>query len=264
MSHDKITRIKDAVRANFDDSPGMYQDFEESTGFFRDLSRALLGKMEIGANANILDVGCGTGVSTRQMLDQIPHCRVWGLDISPGMLDTARQLLGESDRVRFVEGDAARLTEYFDVRFDAVVYSASIFLIPDYRESLRQARNLLEPGGRIGLTFMDGLYGPEDENLVAKANEQAQMGASLKRLVRIEEFVTDMGSVFPDHSMWVEDFREPVERLRVFFTVPAMSAGLFPGLAYEQRGRKVHELFDFLQDTPIRFRWRLMVGAKSP
>ncbi|MEW6347881.1 MAG: class I SAM-dependent methyltransferase [Thermodesulfobacteriota bacterium] len=262
MSTDKINRIKDAVRANFDDSPEQYQDFEEATGFFRALNSALLGEMGVGDNCRILDVGCGTGASTRHMLDHIPHCRVWALDISPRMLETARRLVGESERVRFVEGDGARLTEYFDTRFDAVVYSASVFLIPDYRESLRQARELLGPGGRIGLTFMDGLYGPEDENLVSKANEQAQIGASLRRPVQIGDFLEDFGSDFPEHRVWVEDFHQPHEQLRGFFSVPAMSAGLFPGLAYEQRVRKVNELFDFLRDTPIRFRWRLIVGTK--
>ncbi len=127
MDEGKITKIKHAVRGNFEQSPAAYESFEIRYGFFRRLNEALVSGMDLPADANILDVGCGTGASSLQLLEAMPKCRVWGLDNSPAMLETAQARTNESDRLNFVEGDAARLADYFSFQFDAIIYSASIF-----------------------------------------------------------------------------------------------------------------------------------------
>jgi len=263
MDQDKSLRIKEAVKANFDASPAYYQDFEARYGFFHMLNGVLLREMGLAPNADILDIGCGTGASCLQMLEALPESRVWGLDNSPAMLESARASIGESERLTFVEGDAARLRDYFSFAFDAVIYSASIFLIPDYKESLRQARDLLKDSGRVGLTFMDGLYDSEGSNLLARAAEAANEDVSLRKAVKWAEFESFLREIFPRHRVWKEDFRLPEDLLRSFFSVPAMSAGLFPGVAYPERVSKVARLFDHMPSTEVLFRWMLVVGEQK-
>jgi ubiquinone/menaquinone biosynthesis C-methylase UbiE len=262
MDEGKITKIKQAVKGNFELSPAYYQSFEDRYGFFRSLNEALVSGMDLPAEADILDVGCGTGASSLQLMEALPKCRVWGLDNSPAMLETARSRINESDRLSFVEGDAARLADYFSFRFDAVIYSASIFLIPDFKASLRQAGNLLKKGGRIGLSFMDGLYDPDGNNLLEIADREAKEGVSLRRPVSLPEFKSFCAEMFPGHKFWQEDFRLPKDLLREFFSVPAMSAGLFPGFEYPDRVGKVSRLFDHLPQTEVLFRWILIVGER--
>jgi ubiquinone/menaquinone biosynthesis C-methylase UbiE len=263
MDERKLLKIKEAVRCNFDLSPDPYQAFEDRHGFFRRLNHALLEPMDLPTRAQVLDVGCGTGASCAQMLDALPECRLWGLDLSEAMLDAARNRLPESARVRYVRGDAAKLADYFQSPFDAIVYSASIFLIPDYRESLRQAVQLLKNDGSVGLTFMDGLYDTDGQNLFALADEQANEGVSLKKPVKWVEFEAFFKQIFHGVRSWSEDFVFPEEALRQFFSIPAMSAGLFPGLEYAERVRKVHRLFDLMPGTQRVFRWRLMIGKRE-
>lgn len=260
MEQKKIDRIKAAVKAHFDQSPEHYQLFEDEHGFFQLLNGRLLREMNPLAGAHILDVGCGTGASCKQILDTIPDSRVWGLDISPAMLEEARSRMGESDRLILVEGDAAALSRYFDLPFDAIVYSASIFLVPDFPESLRQARTLLKPNGVVGLTFMDGLYNPDGKQLFAEADRVGKEGVSLKKPVNLDEFRTFFGETFPRHRFVEEEFRLPWDLLRAFFSIPAMSAGLFPGIDYPERVRKIARLFDLMPETEPIFRWTLMVG----
>jgi cyclopropane-fatty-acyl-phospholipid synthase len=263
MDLDKNARIKNAIRGNFDESPQAYQEFEDRYGFFRKLNHMLASKMALQPAALILDVGCGAGASSAQMLDGIPKCCVWGLDISGAMLETARLKLGDSDRVRFVQGDAAKLADCFDFTFDAVVYSASIFLVPDYQESLRQAKDLLRQDGRVGLTFMDGLYDSSGRNAFIAADERAKEGVSVKRPVDLRQFEDFFRGLFPCCDAWSEDLQLGEELLRAFFSVPAMSAGLFPGIEYPERVRKVNRLFDYLRAVECIFRWRFMVGRRS-
>jgi ubiquinone/menaquinone biosynthesis C-methylase UbiE len=263
MDEGKITKIKDAVKGNFELSPAYYQSFEDRYGFFRSLNEALVSGMDLPADADILDVGCGTGASSLQLLETLPKCRVWGLDNSPAMLETARSRINESDRLTFVEGDAGKLVDYFSFQFDAIIYSASIFLIPDFKESLRQANDLLKRGGRIGLSFMDGLYDPDGNNLLEIADRQAKEGVSLRKPVTLPEFKAFFSQMFPGHKFWQEDFQLPKDLLREFFSVPAMSAGLFPGFEFSERVGKVSRLLDYLPQSEVLFRWILMVGKRS-
>jgi len=263
MDEDKVRKIKKAILANFESSPDLYLEFEDRWGFFKQLNSALLSRMNLPVGAQVLDVGCGTAASCEQILATVPASRVWGLDISPAMLKAARERNMGIDRLVLVEGDAARLTEYFDFRFDGIVYSASIFLIPDYRESLHQAVELLKETGSVGLTFIDGLYDTEGSNLLALADESAKEGASLKKPVKLDECRDSFAGLFPLHDVWVQDFHLPDGLLREFFSIPAMSAGLFPGLDYSQRVLKVGRLFDHLPKTQTLFRWLLMVGKRS-
>lgn len=262
MEQTKIDKIKAAVKGNFDKSPDLYQRFEDEHGFFRKLNERLLRLMDPPHGADILDVGCGTGASCLQILDAVPVCRVRGLDISPAMLEQARARMGESERVVLVEGDASRLADYFDDRFDAVVYSASLFLVPDFRESLDQARSLLKAGGAVGITFMEGVFDAEGRDLIAEADLIAREGVSLRKPVRLEELRLFFSESFPDHLFETAEIGLPLNVLQEFFTIPAMSASLFPKAEYPERVRKIARVFAHIPVNRPFFRWILMVGRK--
>jgi ubiquinone/menaquinone biosynthesis C-methylase UbiE len=259
----KIVKIKEAVKANFNQSPDHYQAFEDRYGFFKQLNQSLISAMHISAGADILDVGCGTGASSNQVLEDIQRCRVWGLDNSAAMLAAARARFPESEHLRFVEGDAGRLTDYFSFTFDAIIYSASIFLIPDYKESLRHANGLLKGEGAVGVSFMDGVYDSNGNNVLAIADETAGLKVSLKKPVVLSEFKSFFAEIFPRHKSWNHDLSTSATFLREFFSIPAMSAGLFPGLTYDDRVRNVKVLFDHLPVGQPLFRWTLMVGERG-
>lgn len=257
---EKVAKIKNAIRTNWEESPELYQSFEERYGFFRTLTQTLLTRMGLASGSVVLDVGCGTAASSVQIAETLPGSRVWGLDNSSAMLESARARVGQSDRLRFVEGDAARLVDHFAQQFDGILYNACIFLIPDYEESLRQARALLKDGGKVGLSFMDGLYDHEGRNALAEADREAGEGVSLKKAVVLQALHDSFKELFPLHESWTEDFRLPRELLRDFFSVQAMSAGLFSHVPFPERVRKAEHLFDHLPGGAIVFRWVLMVG----
>jgi len=260
MDESKIERIKNAVKANFNDSPDHYDAFERRYGLFAQLTRLLAGPMAIGAKARILDVGCGTGASTIELAKMFGDARIWGLDLSAAMLDAARQNAGDSDRIRFVEGDAGNLAAAFSQPFDAILYTACIFLVPDVDASLAQAKALLSAQGAVGCSFMDAVYDARGQNALAVADQRLDLGLSAKRPVALESFMAIFANRFDTVATWHLDIAAAKPFVRDFFTVPAMSAGLFPGLPYPQRVDRVQRLVAGLEDEPLVFRWHFSVG----
>lgn len=262
MDAQKVDKIKSAVRRNFEVSPVHYDEFESRYGFFKELNAKLLSTMNPTASQKILDIGCGTGASSIQLAQACPGARVYGLDNSPAMLEKARMNFPANDRLVFVEGDAAALDSCMEQSFDAIIYSASIFLIPDFRESLKQAHGLLRENGKMGLTFMDGVYSDSGANLLQESELGLELGLSLKKPVSLADLENHVKSLFKSVELSVEDFRLPRQQVQEFFSIPAMSAGLFPMLPYEKRLENISRVFQRMPGNEVLFRWILIVGSK--
>ena len=74
------------------------------------------------------------------------------------MLLRARERCKSLPGVYFIRGDAENLSSYFNESFDAIFYTASIFLLPGFAESLRQASQLLLPEGVLAISYYAGLF----------------------------------------------------------------------------------------------------------
>ena len=112
----------------------------------------------------------------------------------------------------------------------------------------------------LGVSFMDGVYDTRGRNMFAVANQEADVDVNLKRPVNLMEFHDNFRRVFPLERSWSDNHRPTEQFLRDFFSVPAMSASLFPKLEYSQRVENVNRLIDHLPKIPFFFRWAFIVG----
>src|SRR5579862_3341597 len=101
---------------------------------------------------DILDVGCGTGISAR--LFRAAGCRVLGVDPDPRMAELARQGGTETEVATFEDWDPAGRT------FDAVV-AAQAWHWVDPVAGAAKAAAVLRPRGTLGV-FWDGFDPPEE------------------------------------------------------------------------------------------------------
>src|ERR1700694_906606 len=95
-----------------------------------------------------LDVATGTG---NLALALAPHVsKVTGLDLTPEMLDQARQVAAERgiDNVEWVLGNAAELP-FADGSLDLWTCRLAAHHFRDLEQSLRDANRVLRPGGRL-------------------------------------------------------------------------------------------------------------------
>lgn len=93
-----------------------------------------------------LDIGTGTGHTAAALADYAAH--VVGLDLSEGMLRSARELYGERDNLTFVHAPAHD-TKLAPSRFDLVTARHTLHHHPDLGATLLEVARLLKPGGRL-------------------------------------------------------------------------------------------------------------------
>ena len=117
-----------------------------------------LALLDIAAGQRVLDVGCGSGVVTREIARRVgSRGLAVGIDPSPALLAVARELAQEAgfgDRVQFREGSALRLP-FPDGSFDAVVCVTVLSHVPTGEAAIPELVRVLRTGGRLGVFDLD-------------------------------------------------------------------------------------------------------------
>jgi SAM-dependent methyltransferase len=115
----------------------------------RDLDRILeLLGVRIRATDTVLDIGCGVGRLTRPIAARAAH--VYGLDISPEMLDRARRQHADVHNVEWLLGDGVSLRPLGEGSVTACVSHVVFQHIPDPQITLgyvAEMGRVLAPGG---------------------------------------------------------------------------------------------------------------------
>src|SRR5918996_4296569 len=103
----------------------------------------------------ILDVGCGPGFYSRELLDQVgPGGSVTGVDQSPQMLAVAKRRSDGFGNVRFEEGDATALPVESE-GFDRALSVQALEYVKEIPAALAEIHRALRPGGRVVIWDVD-------------------------------------------------------------------------------------------------------------
>lgn len=259
-----IDRFKRAVERNFDQSAGIYDKFEEKHKLFQTLTEKLCELNAPFSPKRVLDVGCGTGISTLCIYKSLrTKPIIYAIDISEAMLLKARARLKGKKKIYFVLGDAERLSHYFNEAFDAVFYTASIFLLPNFRESISQACRLILPGGVLAISYYSGLFNARGKDAISRTFPELkyQYGTVsyddlLKCLSSEKEFRT---------AQFDYRFEITEEFLFDFLSIPAQSAGIYPKIPYIERIPLIRNMCSELAGKvrPLFMGWKFVVSRKE-
>jgi ubiquinone/menaquinone biosynthesis C-methylase UbiE len=109
--------------------------------------RILKRHVTLAPNKTVLEIGCGKGTGTRLIKKYFHPDKTYGLDIDPKVIEAAKLKTKDKDII-FTVGDAAKL-DFKDKMFDAVFDFGVIYHISNWKDSLREFKRVLKPGGLL-------------------------------------------------------------------------------------------------------------------
>jgi S-adenosylmethionine-diacylgycerolhomoserine-N-methlytransferase len=115
----------------------------------------LLNEMEVRPGESVLEVGCGTARNLIILGRRYPNAKLFGLDASAAMLETAQAKIDvarlKNISLRTALADDFTFDKTFGLTepFDKIFFSYSISMIPPWRESIDNALRNLKPGGEL-------------------------------------------------------------------------------------------------------------------
>jgi trans-aconitate 2-methyltransferase len=113
-----------------------------------DWGMVVLARLPLDGGECVLDVGCGTGRLTEQLLARLPLGRVIAIDQSSNMVSVAREYRKRhGDRLQLLVADAAALPIREEA--DAVFSTATFHWVLDHPRLFRSLHDALKPDGRL-------------------------------------------------------------------------------------------------------------------
>jgi arsenite methyltransferase len=134
------------------DSSGLAETYDRLSDSQLEGGKRLVERLGLGAGDRVLDVGCGTGRLARWIAEQVgPGGSVVGIDPLVERIAIARE---RSKGITFEVGQAEDLGAFAGDTFDAVCMSAVFHWVSEKPRALAEARRVLRPGGRLGVTTL--------------------------------------------------------------------------------------------------------------
>lgn len=153
----RVYRTKVQAKESYDKISRFYDYF---AGVFEKKYRNMtLERLDIKRGETVLEIGFGTGHCLKQMAESVgEEGKVYGIDISSGMLEVSKRRLEEAgllDRVKLYCGDALKMP-YEDNKFDAVFmsFTLELFDTPEIPKVLDKIERVLKANGRLGVVSM--------------------------------------------------------------------------------------------------------------
>ncbi|MGH7244600.1 MAG: class I SAM-dependent methyltransferase [Phycisphaerales bacterium] len=123
--------------------------------YARDLATRL--KSLAKANARVLEIACGTGIVTKELLASLPAGGSFiASDLSEPMLTLGRANVVADARLTFQQADACALP-FKDKSFDLIACQFGVMFFPDKVKAMQESRRVLTPGGTYLFSIWDSL-----------------------------------------------------------------------------------------------------------
>jgi len=159
-----MTSLNQKVQMNPNKALWEKGDFTRIAATMRKSGEALVGRIGVAAETEVLDLGCGDGTTA------IPAARrganVLGVDIAQNLVEAGNVRAKKEGLANcvFREGDASNLAGLEDQSFDMVVSIFGAMFAPKPFDVAREMVRVTKPGGKIVM----GNWIPGDPTLVAQ------------------------------------------------------------------------------------------------
>lgn len=240
-----------------------YDSFAREYPMYRLTSQDLVERAHLAPDSRVLDLACGTGVTTESILPALGHDgSVIGVDASAAMLDLARARIHDA-RVTWLETTAETIAASVPTGLTHIICNSAIWQF-DLAPVARAVSELLAPGGRfvcnIGTTRTSN--GAEDDQARKPSLHELMRAFAVidhdfvsrpspmsRRLVTeqdIRQELTERGLVVEPADYAEYDF--DAQQLYAWTSIPLFTEQ-FTGLTYHQRMDALNKAYAQLDPT---------------
>lgn len=159
----------------------------------RALIDAGIDALDLGPRSVVADVGFGSGLGLRLLLERPDVAEVIGVDISTAMVESARERFADElgrGRLRLESGSLTEMP-LADSTLDSATTFNTVYFVDDLGAALREMARVLRPEGRF-------VIGIGDPDAMAEMSFTA-LGFNLRSIVELEADVAAAGLDLVDH-----------------------------------------------------------------
>ena len=125
-----------------------YYDNPLTSITFKQTNAKIVTLLDPKHNSSLLDVGCGSGILIKNLINLSRGMKLYGLDITPNMVRVAKRKFTNNSSVEITLGSAVNMP-YKDNSFDYVTCASSFHHHPDPIQSAKEMVRVLKPDGKL-------------------------------------------------------------------------------------------------------------------
>jgi ubiquinone/menaquinone biosynthesis C-methylase UbiE len=154
------TDRKKMIQQGFDTVAAGYD--HPSLSFFPETARRLIEHLKLDADQHLLDVCTGTGVVALSAAEKLKQGTVFGIDLSSGMLQQAKNKAAEKNlnNIEFKQMDLEHLSlknlNRPEAAFDVATSSFGLFFLEDMSRGLGNIASTVRQGGKVAISSFAG------------------------------------------------------------------------------------------------------------
>jgi len=171
-------------------------------------SKDLAARILPGGCKRIIDIGCGTGMSTACIRERFPEAEITGVDLSESMLEKAKELMGD---VRWIRRDCGKGLNDLG-KFDVVFSNAFLQWLDNQEEFIKNTRELLNENGVFAIqipTFEEMKIAGILKNVAARYDCDGSLFSDMKENCHTytgEEYYDMFTKYYSDVEMWQTNY----------------------------------------------------------
>lgn len=172
--------------------------YEKFSQLQRGLGDKLISDLKLRGNEKILDLGCGNGLTTKELAEHVPQGKVVGVDFSSSMLESAET--HKAENMEFMLLDINEIS--FENEFDVVFSNATLHWVLDHEKLLDNIYSALKPCGFMRIQFAAGGNCPSFTKV-------------LKKTVKLPEFEKYFKNfIWPWYMPKIKDYEKLISKTK--------------------------------------------------
>jgi len=265
-----------------DDNAARYEEFARLHPGYRETSRDLVTLASPASDATVLDLACGTGATTAEILSVLgPDGKVVAVDKSPAMLKVAASSVRDP-RVQWLQASAEDVDRHLSEPVHVAICNSAIWQT-DLAATASAVRSVLATGGRFVFNIGSGFLEPLDD-----ANQLGDL-PGVMRAIAARDYgwapaVRTASAARPRPRLsretvchWLSEAGFEIERVEqlsyertpeaqhAWLAVPIFTTMYLPGLPYLERMRVLDKAYAHLGGGETQIgRWVAFVATAAP